>query len=74
MVEGFVEAWGEIAAGWPNAPGPADRFHVVTHIAEGRDVFLTDDKRLLVMCRRLHEEHGFPIVAMRLADYLNERR
>jgi hypothetical protein len=42
--------------------------------ADGRDVFITDDKRLLVMCRRLREEHGFPIVAMRIADYLDERR
>jgi hypothetical protein len=37
-------------------------------------VFLTDDKRLLTMCRRLREEHGFPIVAMRLSDYLEGRQ
>ena len=36
--------------------------------------FITDDKRLLVMCSRLREEHGFPIVAMNLADYLRQRR
>jgi hypothetical protein len=73
-VEGFVEAWAEISTGWPKAPGPADRFHVETHLADGRDVFITDDKRLLTMCRRLREEHGFPIVAMGLADYLERRR
>lgn len=73
-VEGFVEAWAAIAEGWRRAPKPADRFHVETHIAEGRDMFLTDDKRLLTMCRRLREEHGFPIVAMSLADYLGKRR
>lgn len=73
-VEGFVEAWGEIAEGWQRAPGPADRFHVETHLADKRDVFITDDKRLLVMCRRLREEHGFPIVAMSLGDYLDRRR
>jgi hypothetical protein len=73
-VEGFVEAWAAISEGWPKAPGAADRFHVETHLADERDVFITDDKRLLVMCRRLREEYGFPIVAMRLADYLGERR
>lgn len=72
--EGFVEAWAAIAEGWRRAPGGADRFHVETHLADGRDVFITDDRRLLVMCRRLREEHGFPIVAMSLADYLGERR
>jgi hypothetical protein len=73
-VEGFVEAWAVIAAGWAKAPGPADRFHVETHIADGRDMFVTDDGPLLTMCRRLREEHGFPIVAMNLADYMSKRR
>jgi rRNA-processing protein FCF1 len=40
---------------------------------EGRDVFLTDDRPLRVMCRRLREEHGVPVVAMSLAEYLNRR-
>jgi hypothetical protein len=73
-VEGFTEAWDEIAAGWARAPGPADRFHVETHVVNERDVFITDDRRLLAMCRRLREEHGFAIVAMGLADYLGKRR
>jgi hypothetical protein len=73
-VEGFAEACEEIAADWRRAPGGADRFHVETHLTEGRDVFITDDRRLLVLCRRLREEHGFPIVAMKLGDYLNARR
>jgi hypothetical protein len=72
-VEGFVEAWASIAEGWPKAPGPADRFHVETHMVEGRDVFITDDKRLLKMCRLLNGEHGFSIDAMPLADYLDHR-
>jgi hypothetical protein len=55
-VEGFAEACEQIAADWPKAPGSADRFHVETHMAEGRDVFVTDDRRLLVLCRRLREE------------------
>jgi predicted nucleic acid-binding protein len=68
----YVEGFAEACAG--SSPGPADRFHVETHLTEGRDVFITDDRRLLVLCRRLHEEHGFPIVAMRLADYLDAPR
>jgi hypothetical protein len=73
-VKGFHEAWAAIAEGWPNAPGGADRFHVETHIAERRDVFITDDKALLRMCRRLSEEHGLTIVAMGLGDYLGKRQ
>jgi hypothetical protein len=73
FVEGFAEACELIAKDWPRAPGLADRFHVETHLVEGRDVFLTADRRLLRMCQRLHEEHGFAIVAMSVADYLNRR-
>jgi hypothetical protein len=72
-VEGFAEAWTTIADGWAKAPGHADFFHVETHLADGRDVFVTDDKRLLTMCHRLNEEYGFSIVAMSLGDYLAER-
>jgi hypothetical protein len=73
-VKGFPEAWDAIAAGWANSPGGADRFHTETHLADKRDVFITDDKRLLVMCGQLREEHGFPIVAMPIGDYLDKRR
>jgi len=66
-VEGFPEA----CAG--SSPGHADRFHVETHIADGRDLFITDDAKLLALCARLREQ-GFPIVAMRLGDYLARRR
>jgi predicted nucleic acid-binding protein len=72
-VEGFAEACEQIAEDWPRAPGAADRFHVETHLTEQRDVFITDDRRLLRLCRRLRDEHGFPLVAMRLADYLAAR-
>jgi hypothetical protein len=72
-VEGFVEAWAQIAENWPNAPGDADRLHVETHVVEGRDVFITDDKALLTMCRRLCDEHGFAIVAMTPGEYLARR-
>jgi len=72
-VEGFAEACELIAKDWPRAPGPADRLHVETHLVEGRDVFITDDRRLLAMCGRLHEEHGFAIVAMTVGDYLEQR-
>jgi hypothetical protein len=72
-VEGFVEAWGQIATNWPNAPGPGDRFHVETHIVERRDVFLTADRRLLRMCRLLSDEHGFPVIAMTVAEYLERQ-
>jgi hypothetical protein len=71
-VEGFVETWEQIAAGWSKAPGPADRLHVETHLAEGRDVFITDDGPLLTMCQRLRDL-GFSIDALTLRDYLDRR-
>jgi predicted nucleic acid-binding protein len=67
----YVEGFPEACAG--SSPGHADRFHVETHLADGRDVFITDDERLLSLCDRLREQ-GFPIVAMKLADYLYGHR
>jgi hypothetical protein len=76
-VDGFVEAWNAVVATWRShertPPQIGDRFHVETHVLERRDVFLTDDRPLLVMCRRLREEHGVPIVAMGLVEYLDSR-
>ncbi|MFL5973346.1 MAG: hypothetical protein ACJ750_13255 [Gaiellaceae bacterium] len=70
----FAEVWNAIAAGWATRQkGPtastSRRIWPMSAI-----VFITEDKRLLVMCNRLREEHGFPIVAMNLADYLRQRR
>ena len=80
-VHGFGEAWTQVIETWRShdgkSPGPAgcaDRLHVETHVIEGRDVFLTDDGPLLVMCRRLRDEHNIPVVAMRLADYLETHK
>jgi hypothetical protein len=78
FVPGVSEAWNRITANWRShewkPPGVADRFHVETHILDGRDVFLTEDQALLVMCRRLREEDGFPVTAMRVAEYLDGHR
>jgi hypothetical protein len=52
--------------------GP-DCMHVHTHVLEERDAFLTDDRALLVMCRRLRDEHGFPLQAMGLQAYMLAR-
>jgi hypothetical protein len=75
--ERFAEAWDQIAGGWPSherkPPRLADRFHVETHLLDKRDAFLTADKPLLTMIRRLNEEHGFAIVAMTVAEYLDRR-
>jgi hypothetical protein len=43
-VKGLSAAWDDVATTWRDAkqpPGVADHFHVETHIADGRDVFLT---------------------------------
>jgi len=74
FVEGFGDAWNRIAATWPRAPDARDGLHVETHLMEKRDVFVTDDRRLRVMCQRLREEHGFDVKAMSLQEYLDRRR
>ena len=76
-VDGFVQAWDTVIATWRShewkPPQIGDRFHLETHLLEHRDVFLTDDRPLLAMCRRLREEHGIRIKAMGLAEYLDSR-
>ena len=76
-VEGFGEAWADVAATWRSHEGKppegADRFHVETHVFHGRDIFLTDDRSLRVMCRRLYDEHSIPVVALTPAEYLEAR-
>jgi hypothetical protein len=77
FVAGFSEAWNKVIATWRSHEGKppqmADRMHVETHVLEGRDVFLSNDRPLRVMCRRLREEHGFPVVAMGLEEFLETR-
>jgi hypothetical protein len=77
FVDGFAEAWEAVVVSWRThewkPPQIGDRFHVETHVLERRDVFITDDRPLLVMCRRLREEHRVPIVAMGLVEYLDSR-
>ena len=76
-VGGFSEAWDQIAATWRthegSLPEEADRWYVETHIADGRDVFLTNDRALVAMCRRLRDEHHLRIEAMTVAEYLKRR-
>lgn len=77
-VSDFGPAWEHVVGAWRSHEGKppklADRFHVETHTLEGRDVFITDDRPLRAMCRRLSGEHGFQVVAMGLAEYLEARR
>jgi hypothetical protein len=78
VVKGLSEAWEQVSA----TPGPSDpqtppdnkdRLHVETHVADNRDAFLTSDKALLTMCRRLRDEHGFSIEAVTVRDFLASR-
>lgn len=77
-VEGFGKAWQAVIADWRThegrAPGDNDALHIETHVMEGRDVFLTDDRALLAACRRLHDEHGIAVNAMTPADFLAAHR
>ncbi len=66
-----------VAAQWRaknrKPPKLADCLHVETHVHEGRDVFITDDKRLLEMCRALRDEHGIAVEAVTVGEYLARR-
>ena len=75
VVPGLREPWESVRSSWRTheakriaADGTPDRLHVETHIVMERDVFVTGDRALRVMCRRLREEHGFPVVATGLEE------
>jgi hypothetical protein len=76
-VPGFRAAWNTILGTWKThegrPPGDHDALHVETHILEERDVFISDDRALRAMCRRLADEHSFDVVAMSLSEYLEQR-
>jgi hypothetical protein len=73
-VGGFSEAWRAVLDDWRThegkPPQSIDAMHVETHLLEERDVFITDDKSLLAMCRQVRDEHGFKLEAMGLFEYL----
>jgi hypothetical protein len=77
VVSGFEEAWAKVIDTWKTSDGRApahpDDFHVEAHLLEGRDTFVTADRALREMCRRLGEEHGIEVEAMTVADYLAAR-
>jgi hypothetical protein len=77
-VAGLRQAWDAILADWKTheggKPEDEDWLHVETHVMEKRDVFITDDDDLRVMCRRLREERGFEVQAMSLREYFDRRR
>jgi hypothetical protein len=70
----FAQAWEAMLESWKShegkKPGRKDRLHIETHLLCGRDVFVTRDRGLLVMCQRLRDECGFPIDAVRVDDYI----
>ena len=76
-VEGFRDSWDAIISTWKThegaPPGNEDALHVETHILEGRDVFVTDDRGLRAMCRRLDFEYSLPVVARSLEEYFEDR-
>lgn len=76
-VDGFKEAWTQIIATWKTdqgrAPALPDDFHVEAHVLDKRDFFLTGDRALRAMCRRLHDEHQIPVVAMTVGEYFESR-
>ena len=76
FVPGFSEAWKAVQDDWKThegrVPGGVDALHVETHVLVRREVFITDDRALGAMCHRLHEEHSIPVIAMSLAEYLQE--
>jgi hypothetical protein len=73
-VPGFSDAWNVVRASWRchdyKPPEVEDHFHVETHVFAQRDFFLTADRGLLVMCRRLRDEHRINIEAMTVSEYL----
>ncbi len=77
LVDGFKDAWRQVIKTWKTSDGKPpehpDDFHMEAHLLEDRDVFLTADRALRAMCRRLSDEHGFPVAAMTVGAYLEGR-
>jgi hypothetical protein len=76
---GFREAWAKSIENWDerdpqgrklNPPGKKDRWYAETHVHEGQDILLTEDRALLAMCRRLRVENGIRIDASTPRDYV----
>jgi hypothetical protein len=71
-VDGFTDAWDRVSATWKThqgkRPGGFDRWYVESHIAGWRDVLVTDDEPLRVMCDRLRAEHGLVVRTEALHD------
>jgi predicted nucleic acid-binding protein len=76
-VEGFRDSWEAVLSTWRTHEGAPpqdnDALHVETHVLEGRDVFVTDDRSLRAMCHRLAVEHSVRIVARSLQEYFEDR-
>lgn len=70
-VDGFDKAWEALATDWNgpgSRPGDLDRWYVESHLLEGRDVLLTDDRALRTLCDRLRDEWDFPVRAESLSS------
>ncbi len=76
-VEGFDEAWHQVVATWKThqgrCPGDTDRWYVESHIAGHRDVLITDDRALQIMCDHLLTEHRLPVHSEGLSTYIARR-
>ena len=75
--ESLISAWDTVIATWEThrsrKPEVPDRWHVETHLVAGRSLLLTNDEPLVRMCQRLEAEHGLPIRAMNVEDYMKQR-
>jgi hypothetical protein len=78
VVEGFEEAWAKIIETWKTSDGKApdhpDDFHLEAHLLESRDIFVTADRALREMCRRLDQEQGIKVNATTIPEYLASRQ
>jgi hypothetical protein len=76
-VGGFDRAWDQVATTWKthqgSCPGAVDRWYVESHIAAKRNVLLTNDRALQVMCDRLRTKHQLPVQAEGLTEYIARR-
>jgi hypothetical protein len=77
VVEDFEEAWIKIIETWKTSDGKApehpDDFHLEAHLLDSPDIFVTADRALREMCRRLNQEHGIKVNATTVPEYLASR-
>lgn len=72
-IDGLHEAWNTETGKWNGpgrCPGTFDRWYLETHLVNGRDTLVTDDRGLRTMCGLLGDGLGVDIDARSITEFV----